>query len=45
MTEAVSTVLQDHMNQICQTLCIGRANFDELVERVQRCEKHQHSDF
>jgi hypothetical protein len=33
------------MDQICQTLCIGRANFDVLVEKVQRCEKNQRSDF
>ena len=33
------------MNEICKWLYIGRANFDVLVEKVQRCEKDHHPDF
>jgi hypothetical protein len=36
---ALSTVIQDHMDKICETLCVGRAYFDDLRERVDRCEK------
>jgi hypothetical protein len=41
----LSNVLQDNMDRICQKLYIGRANFDTLVEKVQRCEIAQRQDY
>lgn len=42
---ALADGIRQHKNRICEALHIGYANWDDLLERIERQEPAKHSDF